>query len=44
MGLNTTIYIVEPQASHQRMPILRIETQLAQYDSHSNHSLIFEYL
>jgi hypothetical protein len=44
MGLNTTIYIVEPQANHQSMPTFRIETQLAQCNSHSKHVPIFEYL
>jgi hypothetical protein len=32
VGLNTTIYKIEPQAIHQHMPIHEIEIPLAHHD------------
>ncbi len=39
-----TTYIIEPQASHQQMPICEIETSLAQDDLDFDHTPIYDYL
>jgi len=44
VGLDTTIYKIEPQAIHQHMPIHEIEIPLAQHDSNYDQALIFDYL
>jgi hypothetical protein len=44
MGSKTTTYILEPQASHQRMPICEIETSSTQDDLNFDHTPIYDYL
>jgi hypothetical protein len=44
MGSKTTTYILEPQASHQRMPIREIETSSTQDDLNFDHTPIYDYL